>query len=129
MKWIDDDDYSDGSDFDNTYLYRYQLLRNSSYRAFDDLVCENRFLDIIEHKLDEGKIDGIPLDNALSIIIMGINIKKGNINNLELLVERLGIDLVRNFDLHHAEGLVSKITLYRIQNNSRSRRIIQFPKR
>ncbi len=129
LKWIEDDDYSDGSDFDNAYLYRYQLLKNSSYRAFDDLVCENRFLDIIEHKLDEGKIDGVPLDNALDIIIMGINIKKGNINNLELLVERLGIDLIRDFDWHRAEELVSRITLYRIQKRKHQGVILQLHKK
>ena len=139
MKQVEEDDYSNDADLDNTFLYKYQLFTdfwelyslfpNLCMKTFDNLVCENKFLDIIEHKLDKGKIDGIPLDNALDIINMGINIKKFIISDWEMLAGRLGMDLVRNFDLHHAESLVSKITLYRIQNSRKFRKIKQFSKR
>ena len=130
LKMIKQEDYSKANRVDNTYLYRHQI--NSPFpphRELDDLVCENEFLDIIEEKLDEGTIEGVPLDNALNIIIMGISIKKRTNEDTEYLIERLGKDLVKSFDLQHAESLVSKITLYKINNNKQKGTIIQFCKR
>ena len=127
LKWIEEDDYTDESNFDNAYLCRHQLFSDFaepfsiipglSRTVLNDLVCDNRFLDIIEYKIDEDKIAFLPLENALDIIIMEINIKKGEIRFLEYFVNQLGINRIREFDLRKAEKLVSKITLYKINNN------------
>lgn len=124
LKQIERGDYS--------ALQRYQLFNDSilSYRALGNLLCNNRFLDIIEDKLNKRKIDMVSLNDALNIIIMGINIKKRNIMDLDL---DLDLDLVKNFNLQQAESLVSKIVLYKIKlsmilKKSQPKCIIKFPR-
>ena len=136
LKTIENDDYSGCVNLTNGYLYRHRLLNDFinpfalfpgiSLKVFDELVCENRFLDIIEYKLDCGLISGIPLDNALDIIEMGISIKNGEINYE--LAERLNSKLLMEFDLKHAENLVSRIKSYRINTAKSLGNVIQFPK-
>ena len=138
LKWIEKDEYSEGSDLENTFLANnllfsefeepFSLVSGLSTTVFNNLVCENRFLDILDHKLEEGTISGIPLDNALEILLFGISIKKGEIEPLELFVDHLGIDLVRDFDWKHAEKLVSDITILKIRKKKRNGTIISFQK-
>ena len=127
LKWIEEDDYSEGSDLDNTYLNRYRLSLFYSRRVLEDLVCENRFLDIIEYKIDEGTIYGAPLENALNIILTGIYIKKREVEDFEYFQKRLGEKIIREFDLNKAEALVSKITLYKIKKEKKQGIVLQFP--
>ena len=137
LMWVERDNYSEGSNLNNTFLYSYRLFGDNvdpyslypglCFEAFENLVCENRFLDIVERKLDQNALSGIPLDNAQDILIMGINIKKGLIEDWYALAGRLGEDLVRVFDINRAEMLVSKIALLKIQSSRKPGSIIQFP--
>lgn len=136
LKWVEEDDYSENSDCDNMYLYRYKLISDFvepyslfpgiCFEALDNLVCENRFLDIIEQKLEQGKIMGIPLENAMEIITMGIRIKKYQEPDTNFFRIRLGDDLVKGFDLKRAEDLISKLTLFKMKNQKQLGKVIQF---
>ena len=137
LSWVENDNYSEGSNLNNTFLYRYRLLDDFAdpyslypglcFQTFENLVCENRFLDIIERKLEQDAISGIPLDNAQEILGMGINIKKGLIDDWHSLAGRLGEDLVKAFDVKRAEALVSKIALLKIKRKRESSNIIPLP--
>lgn len=123
LEWILEDDYSEKSDYDNMYLYRH-VLKNDFYdpqnsipgicaTSFYDLVCENRFLDVMEQILKQGMIEGIPLDNAIEIINMGIQIKECQEPDAEFLAKTLGVDLVKEFDIKKAKNLLSQLFLYK----------------
>ena len=139
LKWIERDDYSKGKKYNNTYLYRYNVLSNYedpytfypeiSFKTVDEIVCENRFLDIIEKKLDQDALFGVPLDNALEVILFGIRIKKFQADNLDVLIDRLGVDLIKQFDYHRAEELASRLTLCKKMNSRPTSTIIPFPHR
>lgn len=126
LNWIQEDDYSDNGDIDNMYLYRYVLksdfiepysLRPGiCFTALDNLVCENRFLDIMQQILEQGVIKGIPLDNAIEIINMGIQIKSFKEPDADFFRKRLGNDLVKEFDIKKAKTLLSELRLYKRRN-------------
>lgn len=125
LGWILEDDYSENADYDNMYLYRYQLKSDYAelytlfpglcFTSFDDLVCENRFLDVMQQLLEQGIINGIPLDNAIEIINMGIRVKSYKEPNANFFRKRLGDKLVKEFDIKRAETLISELTLYKIR--------------
>jgi hypothetical protein len=125
LKRILEEDYSKNIDYDNMYLYRYQLKSDFivpyttfpgiCFTALDDLVCENRFLDVMQQLLEQGQINGIPLDNAIQIINMGVEIKSYKEPDAIFFRKRLGDDLVKEFDIKRAETLISELTLYKIK--------------
>lgn len=127
LKWIQEDDYS-CSNYDNVYLYRYVLKSNFCepdslfpglcFTSLDNLVCENRFLDIMQQLLEQGIIKGIPLDNAIEIINMGIQIKSFKEPNADFFIKRLGKDLVKEFDIKKAQQLLSELILYKRKNEN-----------
>ena len=77
--------------------------------VFDAVVCNNRFLDIVEAKLKEYELASSAVKNALSIINAGINIKKNIEPNAEVLRYRLGEATIQQFDLKHAERIANDL--------------------
>ena len=139
LKRIEEDDYSENGNIQDMYLYwhrlksdviePYSLYPGLSFEILDNLVCENRFLSIIEQKIEQGQIAMMPLDNVIEIIVMGVRIKKYQEPDIDFFRVRLGEDLIKRFDLKRAESLISKLTLYRIASQKQTSKIIQFGKR
>lgn len=133
---VENDDYSEhenNNNFLSVYLLKsnfvepYSLFPGICFKTFDSLVCENRFLTILEKKLEENKISGIALENAIEIISMGIKIKRFQEPDATFFRKRLGEELVKEFDTEKAEEILAKISLYKRKNLLKLNKVIKFP--
>lgn len=121
LRWIQEDNYDTESGSEKAYLYTH-FINNPALdsSALDNLVCENRFLDIIEEQLDNKKLKGIALDNAINIIRMGIDVKSYQEVEWNLYQNRIGVGVVKSFDIDHANQLLYKLVKYKSKlDNSR----------
>lgn len=114
LRWIQEDNYETESDSENAYLYTH-FINNPALDSsvLDNLVCENRFLDIIEEQLENKKLKDIALDNAISIIRMGIDVKSYQAVEWDLYQNRIGLEVVKSFDINHANQLLYKLVKYK----------------
>ena len=95
---------------EDSFLFRYSLnVTGLDYKVLDSLVCENRFLKIINQKLIDGCIGGYPLENVLKIIKTSIKVKRHLVDDYSLYEGRLGQQKIQEFDLEFAETLVAKL--------------------
>lgn len=113
-----------------SYLAYHQLYYTNPYDVneeiidritFKNFVCENRFLDIVEKKLESGSLDGDGLDNAIQIIDLGVQIKKNVSPEAHYLSEVLGDELVSEFDLERAINLENRLYKYRALKRKQKR--------
>ena len=119
LKRIEREDCSINSTGDDIYLFTYLLIPGYNDptsvvpymipEVFEALVCENKFLDIIESKMQEYELDPAAIQNALQVISVGINIKTGVISNSNTLKGKLGEERVNKFDLKHAKELNNRL--------------------
>ena len=107
---------------EESFLFRYSLNTTGlDTKVLDSLVCENRFLRIINQKLANGCIGGLSLRHALQIITTSIEVKRHLVDDYSLYEGRLGQKKIQEFDLEFAEMLVNGLIEYKKRNEETSK--------
>ena len=96
------------------YLYNHNLDNiGLDSSALDALVCENRFLEIIEEKINNNQIEGKVINNVMDIINMGIDIKKNDSYYSNLYRGRIGEETVKSYNVKYAKEIMNKLSKIR----------------
>jgi hypothetical protein len=74
------------------------------------LVCENRFLNVVQRLLEEKELEEEIIDNIISIIHLGIQIKTRVVYKIDFYYERMDVEAIKSFDLIKARSLISVLT-------------------
>lgn len=110
LERIKEEDYTlDNCDGDK-YLYKHNLDDiGFDSSALDALVCENRFLEIIDEKIKNNQLEGKVIDNIINIIYTGIDIKTYNTSYNNFYIGRIGEKTVKSFNIEYAKKILNKL--------------------
>ncbi len=102
---IEHDNY-DKDPFLEKSLITYAEINN---KIFYSLVCENKFLEIIEKLFSQNKIKNYVLDNVIEILEFSINVKTYSIKNAKAYRDKLDEETLKTFSLEKANSLLYKL--------------------
>lgn len=114
--------------YDNYSAFLY-FHRYDTDKVIDTLVCDNRFLDILENNILAKELDEYTISNIINILLSSIRIKT---NNPESINESFTRDklIKRNYyklyDVERAKELVYRLK-QKLNDIKQNRKIIYFP--
>lgn len=88
-------------------------LNEINCEVLDFLVCENKYLNIIDKIIQDENLNEKLIDNIINIINIGIKIKKHIIPNTGFYIRKIDDKQIEEFDLELAKMLIKKLNIYK----------------
>lgn len=122
LKIIENDDYNN-----QPFLERALISPTFGvdYDVFDSLVCENRFIEVVKKLISQNKLKGFVLDNVIEILSFSIGVKNFSINNCIEWQNRLGKNIVNQYNINEAQKMLSELVKLKQQEKLNRLRVLK----
>lgn len=107
----------------SSFLY---LNYYNSDKIIDSLLCDNRFLDVLENEIIDRENDEYTINNIIEMLLLSIRLKSDNpetVNEVFTRNKLMKREYYKDFDIKRAEYLINKLE-NKLKEIKRKRKII-----